>query len=388
METLLDTSHLRNTALGYYVVGSTVHHSKTTALIDGTVRNIHPEWRFNNEVFDRYDWSVEPTESLAELYLQRCQQLREKYDYLILSYSAGSDSQTILETCLNNNIRIDEIITLHPKSLEKVNQADYSNYTNPYNIMAEWELTVRPRLDWLAQHHPEIKITLHDWSEKITDVVIKEDYVMDRNHNISPYHSYRCDYTLIPSVQETLAKYDRVGVIVGVDKPRICWHEGAYRLYFLDAVTAGIGPQANAQQKIHNLKTEFFYWSPDSCKILAKQAHLLVKYFESCPTFKKFIKWPILNPSWKAWYDVSVRVIIYPDLDLDFFQAAKLTNMTLGYDRLLFDIPGMKEKIDQIQKNNIDYLKKVIDAKYWNNLDGLPELKGFPVGMYPIKYSN
>jgi hypothetical protein len=386
MELLLDTSNLKNSTLGYYVVGNVIHRSKTQALIDGTLRNIHPEWRFNNDVFDRYDWSIEPSESLSELYLERCRQLREKYDYLILSYSAGSDSQLILETCLKNNIRIDEIITVHPLGLSNVVPAEYNNFSSPLNIMAEWDLNVRPKLEWIAQHHPEIKITLHDWSQNINKIKLQDDYVLDRNHNISPFYEHRCDWTTIPSVQDCLAKYDRVGVVVGIDKPRVCYHEGAYRLYFLDLLTAGMGPQVVGSKKDHPLKTEFFFWNPECCKILAKQAHCLVRYFESTPSFKKYIKWPVLNPQWRAWYDVSVRAVIYPEMDLDFFQAAKMNNMTFGFDALLFDIDGMKDKIVNIQKDNISYMQRVVDKKFWNDIDGLPVLVGFPTGMYPVKF--
>ena len=47
---------VQNPELGYYQVGEVKHVGKISALIDGTARNIHPEWNFNNEVFDHYDW--------------------------------------------------------------------------------------------------------------------------------------------------------------------------------------------------------------------------------------------------------------------------------------------------------------------------------------------
>jgi hypothetical protein len=60
---LIDTSaSLRNPELGYYQVGSTIHTGKAMALIDGTNRNIHPEWKFNNEVFD--------DETIAEMFAE------------------------------------------------------------------------------------------------------------------------------------------------------------------------------------------------------------------------------------------------------------------------------------------------------------------------------
>lgn len=381
--------HEENLQLGYYMVGNTIHHSKTTALIDGTAKNIHPEWRFNNEIFDGFDWSIDPQESLSELYLQRCQQLREKYDYLMLMYSAGSDSQLILDTFLKNGLRIDEIITIHPYSLEKVIPANYNDYADPLNIMAEWDLNMRPKLDWISKNYPEIKITIYDWAVNIDKVKIKDDYVMDRNHNISAFFEQRYDWTTIPSVVDKLAKHDRVGVIIGVDKPRVCFHQGAYRLYFLDLLTSSIGPQVLASKKKHECKTEFFYWSPECCKLIAKQAHALVKYFESNKSFKKFINWPIANPQFRTWYDVSVRAIIYPEMDLDFFQAHKPFEMVFGFDAVLFNIEGMKEKLVNTQKNNVNQLQKIIDKKFWQtSANGIPVLVGFTSGMYPIKFAD
>lgn len=59
--------------------------------------------------FDTVTWK-EPTESFKELCKQRAQQLRASYDYIILSFSGGSDSTTVLNAFLDNNIHIDEIL--------------------------------------------------------------------------------------------------------------------------------------------------------------------------------------------------------------------------------------------------------------------------------------
>lgn len=382
---LIDTSaSLRNPELGYYQVGSTIHTGKAMALIDGTNRNIHPEWKFNNEVFDHFNWKVEPTETLSKLYRQRAVELREKYDYLILSYSAGSDSQVILDTCLKYNIKIDELIVMHPLSFENVYTPSDQNY-NIENVLSEWDFNVKPRLQWLAVHRPEIKVTVYDWGTEIEGHKIADDYVLDRNHNISPYYDQRCGIWTSPAIQEKLEKFDRVGVIVGIDKPRICWHENSYKLYFMDLLTAGFGPQNSSKLRSQGkLQVEFFYWHPDCAKMIAKQAHMLVKFFESVPAFKTYITWPVQNPNHRAWYDASVRAIIYPELDLNFFQANKMNNMTIGYDQLLFKI-GKKDKVMGIVKDNVTYLQSVIDKKYFNQINGIPTMVGFITGMYTIK---
>ena len=84
--------------LGCYRVGDLKFYSKLEAIEMHTRTGIHPHWDFNEAVFSSYDWTVEPEENILELYRQRAQQLRDKYDYIILIYSGGADSETILQS--------------------------------------------------------------------------------------------------------------------------------------------------------------------------------------------------------------------------------------------------------------------------------------------------
>lgn len=372
-----------NPELGYYQVGDVRHVGKISALIDGTARNIHPEWKFNDEVFGSVDWSVEPEESLPELYRRRAQDIRDRYDYVILMYSAGSDSQTVLDSFLKNKLRIDEIIVVHPLNLERTYTPDENNF-NPLNLLSEWDFTMRPRLAWLAQHHPEIKLTVWDWTEGIMGKEPQDGFILNRGQNVSPYAEIRNDFYSIDSVKTAMLRFQNVGIIMGVDKPRVCWHEGHYNLYFLDLLVWGMGPHISVSARKSKLPIEFFYWHPASCKILAKQAHLLVKFFEMFPAFRSFVTWPIKNPAHRTWYETSIRAVIYPELDLDFFQANKFNNIIFGYDLLLFDI-GKRDGIVGMTNENFAYLKKVIDPKYFQVQDGLPAITGFISKMYRIK---
>jgi hypothetical protein len=290
----------------------------------------------------------------------------------------------VLDSFLKNNLRIDEVIVVHPKKLENTYKPNASNY-DPINLMSEWDFTMRPKLNWLAQHYPKIKITTHDWSDGILDRKIEDGFVLERGHNTTPYSEIRNNIYNIDSVKSTLDKYHNVSIVMGIDKPRVCFHDNAYRLYFLDLITAGFGPQFSAALRKNKLHVEFFYWHPDSCKILAKQAHALVKFFELFPGFRNIVTWPIQNPTNRTWYETSVRPIIYPDLDLNFFQANKFSNMTIGYDQLLFGI-GLQDRLLSITKENFSYLKSAIDPKYFGSDNGVPIMTGFITKMYPIKF--
>ena len=61
--------------------------------------------------FDKFEWNKEPVDSWKEICKKRAQQLRDSYDYIILYYSGGSDTTTVLNAFLDNNIHIDEIVT-------------------------------------------------------------------------------------------------------------------------------------------------------------------------------------------------------------------------------------------------------------------------------------
>jgi hypothetical protein len=290
----------------------------------------------------------------------------------------------MLDSFLNQGLQVDEIITIHPESLSNLYTPDANNF-DPLNILSEWDFVAKPKLQELAQKHPKIKITIYDWGKTVPDKV-DDDYVLKRGHNITPYYHSRCNFYDIPGVADTIEKIDKVGLVLGVDKPRICFHENAYRLYFLDILLSQFGAQNDLAHRNRNrkLNTELFYWSPDSCDILAKQAHILVKFFELSPGFKTYIQWPNKNPAHRTWYESSVKPLIYPNYDLSLFQANKMSDMTLGYDRLLFSL-GKEDEIRGMLRDSLDYLHDHIDEKFFNVINGTKVFTGFISGMWPIK---
>lgn len=61
------------------------------------------------DLYDNHDWTVEPEGSWKQVLKEHAQKLRDKYKYLRLWYSGGKDSQTVLNTFVENKIHIDEI---------------------------------------------------------------------------------------------------------------------------------------------------------------------------------------------------------------------------------------------------------------------------------------
>ena len=67
-------------------------------------------WHFNDEEFGKFDWSKEPDDDLYDMYAQRAWQLRQKYDKIVIYFSGGIDSLTVLRTFVNNSIPIDAVV--------------------------------------------------------------------------------------------------------------------------------------------------------------------------------------------------------------------------------------------------------------------------------------
>jgi hypothetical protein len=99
--------------LGYWLVDQNlVFVNKAQALMHCTAHNTTDiKYCLGTTVFGAQDWSIEPAESLLDLYKKRARQLREKYDYVILAYSGGSDSTCVLHSFIDNDILPDEVIT-------------------------------------------------------------------------------------------------------------------------------------------------------------------------------------------------------------------------------------------------------------------------------------
>lgn len=371
------TSSHKLDKFGYYRVKNKIIRTKVEALVEGTKENYHPDWIFNNDVFNAFDWKTEPTESFAELYRQRAQQIRDQYDHVALSFSGGADSTNILRTFLDNDIRLDEIVAVWDVKQSESRAAD-STDPSATNVASEWLLTLKPKLEWIAKHHPEIKITIIDWAEDLHKVKISDDFLLERNHQFCPYGGLRWDRSFV---------FDRIGdkkgvVVSGVDKPRINIHNSWYNLYFVDAVAHNAVPW-----KLDNKQAvELFYWDPSCCKMLAKQVHAIVKFFEQYPQFQSFLTWPNKNPQHKQFYETAVRSIIYPHVD-NCFQTNKPVCINIGQDRVVFGTE-LEEEYRRSYNNSWQLLQSVVDARYFSTVQHETTLIGFINGMWPIKQVN
>jgi hypothetical protein len=309
---------------GFYVVNGKTYTSKTLAAIDASKENCSMQWHFYNEVWEKF--SKEKSQLLGRinldyLYKQRAQQLRDKYDYLILNYSGGADSHNILMTFLNNGIALDEIyVTWSPDVDSKVYKPN-TIITTAENLLSEWDYVLKPSLEWIAKTYPNIKITVKDPFSLDLNTLYSDTTLEKPGHYFGVFEMMRQN-TIPDSITEQVSKGKSVGDIWGIDKPNILFDHGKAYLYFLDIVTYGVPRNVDSVGG----STELFYYSVDMPELAFEQGHKVLQYFmEHRADVEKLelIKMKRYDLSRYQWYNNLVKPIIYTTWDMRKFQVDK-----------------------------------------------------------------
>ena len=342
-----------------YRVGDQLITNKTLALIEATKQRIHPEWDYNGDVYGKIDWSSPINEPLEILYRDRCQQLRDKYDYLILSYSGGADSWTILNTFLKYNIQIDEIFTHWPI---EGSSGVYTPSTDKAsgNILSEWDFVLKPDLENLRSKYPKIKLTVYDYSKDLINKISESQFQIGGHYlNIGFFHRNLAN----SSIRRSISDNKKIGIIYGCDKPQICIQDGSIYSYFIDMLVS-TSPRFDAET---NQYTEMFYWGREFPKIAIKGAQLVAEYIKHNPVLhplfnihKKF------NPEEKKIINKIIKSIVYPDWDDTKFQADKPTNSFVSETDTWIKSKYGNEKFFTDWVGNINEYINTIDPKYFN----------------------
>jgi hypothetical protein len=128
--------------------------------------------------------------------------------------------------------------------------------------------------------------------------------------------------------KDSLNQFDkgkRVGIIFGTDKPRLYTENGKLYLMFVDRPVHSALPAA-VNNGYTNTEVELFYWHPNSVAMLAKQCHLIKRWFELPHNARlRYMldrNW-LLSPTNRTVYESIIKGVIYPDYDLSTFQCNK-----------------------------------------------------------------
>ena len=319
-----------NKDLGYYTCGGIEFSSKVDALIFSKTVNKPVNWVFHNVLFSNYNWEIEPEHSLDFYYDKRARELREQYDYLILSYSGGSDTHNILESFIRQGLHIDEIVTNHMSKATKSMTVLDTSVKNSWNFSAEHELQAVPRLKYISEKLPKTKITVLD----VSDIVLNSmnvfddvDWVLNRNDHLSVGQTFRYNYFHFSNIKKQFDKNLKIGIMVGLEKPKTFVDAGKMYIRFGDA-SVNITSINDFNDDYTNVKVELFYWSKDTLPMMCKQGHVIKKWLQLNPHMLH--AWDIVDPKKYTGYKMNrlvhekvLRSVIYSTWNEEWFQTDK-----------------------------------------------------------------
>ena len=311
---------------GVYRVGDFDFYSKVEAIEMHTKTGIHPYWDFNEAVYRSCDWTVEPSVDLSELYRRRAQQLRDKYDYLVLWYSSGADSDNVLRSFLDNDILIDEVASF--VNFEgNGDKDDYYLNGEVYNIAAK-------NIEKYQETYPDLKHRLVDMCQPMIDFFSKDstkfDWKYSMNTVFNPGATIRGQLTrTVTDWKRIIDSGKKVGFIWGTDKPLLNIVDGKYCFQFIDIVDNAVNPlwQTSAKPGEFN---ELFYWTPDMPEIVIKQSHIVKKYLRSSNSNSMHMTaektgLAFLMQDEKKWWisTMGVNSLIYPTYNFNLLNEFK-----------------------------------------------------------------
>jgi hypothetical protein len=357
---------LVNKKLGYYTCNGLEFESKIQACFHSVQTGKPVDWVFNDLEFSAYDWTKEPEESLDQLYDKRARELREKYDYLILSYSGGSDSHQILMSFIRQGLLIDELmINTMEKGWKKFTVLDPTN-TSSLNSGAEHYLQTIPRLKEVEKFIPRTKITICDLTDHVYDSLLKAgdaSWVMEKREALNPIGVTRFNYVYYDEIRKQFDKQKRIGLILGVEKPKSAIHNGQFWLRFNDR-SANMVTIIDHIKDYDNSELEYFYWSPDCVPMLIKQGHVMRRWLEENPSVQQH--WDSRTTDYKTvrfFHERLLRSVIYPSTWNDsWFQVDKATKDWYSeFDNWFIDgAAGTKANI--IWHEGVDYIKDALSS--------------------------
>jgi len=315
-----------NPEFGYYICNGIKFEKKIEALIYSSTQNKPIEWYFQDEIYSKYPWHIEPEESLDELYGKRARELREKYDYLILCFSGGADSNNVLETFIRQNIHLDEIITLNTGYTLKVHANLTSRDNSNDNISAEHVLNAIPRLKYASEKLPKTKITIVDDTESLFNNLKNyedEGWIFKRNDHLGAFAPARFNFFEIKDLRVRLDKYKSIGIIYGRDKPKIKFKGNMVYTTFSDVALNTIKATTH-NTDYDNITTEYFYWNSFCLPMLAKQAHSVKRWLENNPGYLTYWK-NASNAKNRTIQEKLLREVLYTTWNKNWFQVEKNT---------------------------------------------------------------
>ena len=242
----------------HYSVGNKKTLDKLEAIIWASEKNewIHfhiPEWLQNVPTH------IEPEQSFETLCIERAKRLRLDFNYIRLWFSGGIDSTYMLDTFVDNNILIDEIMIMK------------SGVPN-----ADWEIdkVALPYIEKIQSKIKSTKITVNTPTINDYKDWYKNEYWFENYKKIGHLSKRFMGLRLNEKLESInlYKEHSKTANILGFDKPFINYVNGEWFTFFLDA---------NINYQIESKDNKYIGFYNDDPLIFVKQCHMLKRGIET-----------------------------------------------------------------------------------------------------------
>lgn len=267
---------------GYYKIGPYKTHSKIEAIEISVRTNTKFKWVFNDEVYEKFHWNIEPPGSLDFWYGERARQIRDAYDYIVLMYSGGADSWNVLRSFVDNNIFVDEIchyITQEGTPLGEDAAQNEEVYKTSY-----------PAAKKLIETNPVYRHTKHRVVDggpalikRMSSTNFDNYFYEEGNGFFGPWGTTFADLRNVePDFKRLAEKKKTVCFVWGYEKPLMEVKDNGTK-FFIKFNEATISTFMKPKYQSDNNDWQYdeaFYWSPDMPEITCLQGHTIKKFLE------------------------------------------------------------------------------------------------------------
>lgn len=235
---------------------------------------------YNDDLYNKVNWSVEPSLSADQLYKMRAQEIRDSYERVILCLSGGIDSRNVMETFYHNNVHVDEIISVGAFSQDEYFGSDENNNKEIYVNVKEYLKDL---------HLPNTKKTFIDYTEHFKNPLF---FTIMNEKQEYWYTDLGCWKSFHNLFWKDLRKYvindnKKTCFVMGTGKTCLSFDTIGAFVMFTETDTTDYG--FNYQDQ--NLFRENFYWGNTqiAAEIVKKQAYIMLNAYNRMDNKNKFM---------------------------------------------------------------------------------------------------
>lgn len=240
----------------HFTVGSKVFKNKFEALHESSTTTNTVNFHLFENAFDQADWSQDPSLSWDQLLDIRAQQIAAKNKKIILGFSGGTDSITVYDVFIRNNIIPDYVhIRTKPKDLEQ-----NLFYKDPLTFIEE----ERKKHGFRVIITEESFESLEEWYDT-PEWILRPTARIEFTNGLAESQTIEYNTAYQHNIDQNYC------YVVGLEKPYCIFYQGSFFSHQYD------------QDWMHSSdpRVEPFFVSPDLPDLHIKQSYMLANYIVS-----------------------------------------------------------------------------------------------------------